>query len=56
MPKRGKRIRARRKQRIGEPHHSQALLWLNRWEIADLSLMVGLRVTKTGLRQTKQVS
>jgi hypothetical protein len=52
----GKRIRARRKQRIVEPYHSQVLLWLDRWNLADLTLMIGLRVTKDGLKQTKPVS
>ncbi len=52
----GKRIRARRKQRIAEPYHSQVLLWLDKWDIADLTLMVGLRVTKAGLIQTKRSS
>lgn len=45
----GKRIRARKQQRIAEPHHSQALLWMDRWTVADLSLMIGLRATRTGL-------
>jgi hypothetical protein len=52
----GKRVRARRKKRIVEPQHSQVLLWLDRWSISDLTLMVGLRVTRTGLIQTKPVS
>ena len=52
----GARRRARRKGRIAEPHHSQVLLWLDRWSISDLTLMVGLRLTKTGLTQTKPVS
>jgi len=51
----GARVRARRKHRIAEPQHSQVLLWMDRWQIADLTLMVGLRVTKTGLVQTKPV-
>jgi hypothetical protein len=45
----GKRIRARQQQRITEPYHSQALLWMDRWKVADLSLMIGLRATRTGL-------
>lgn len=52
----GKRIRARQKQRIEEPYHSQVLLWLDRWRIEDLTLMIGLRVTGNGLLQTKLVS
>ncbi len=49
-----KRIRARQKQRIDEPYHSQMLLWLDQWKISDLTLMIGLRVTKDGLIQTKR--
>lgn len=52
----GSRVRARRKGRIAEPYHSQVLLWMDRWRVDDLTLMVGLRVTKGGLRQTKPVS
>lgn len=52
----GKRIRARRKQRIIEPYHSQVLLWLDKWGLEDLTLMIGLRVTKDGLIQTKRSS
>ena len=52
----GSRIRARRKGRIPEPYHSQVLLWLDKWNLADLTLMVGLRVTKAGLTQTKRSS
>lgn len=52
----GKRIRARQKQRIAEPYHSQVLLWLDKWKLADLTLMIGLRVTKAGLIQTKRSS
>jgi hypothetical protein len=52
----GRRIRARRKGRIAEPYHAQVLLWLDRWRVEDLTLMIGLRVTKGGLRQTKPVS
>lgn len=52
----GSRKRARRKRRIPEPHHSQVLLWLDQWDVADLTLMIGLRVTKAGLIQTKRSS
>jgi hypothetical protein len=50
----GARKRARQKRRIPEPHHSQVLLWLDQWDIADMTLMIGLRVTKAGLIQTKR--
>lgn len=52
----GRRRRARQKRRIPEPYHSQVLLWLDKWSIDDLTLMIGLRVTKNGLTQTKPVS
>lgn len=52
----GSRTRAKRKRRIAEPHHSQVLLWQDKWKIEDLTLMIGLRVTKAGLKQTKPVS
>ncbi|MBB3941564.1 hypothetical protein GGR39_003244 [Novosphingobium fluoreni] len=52
----GRRRRARQKRRIPEPYHSQVLLWLDKWSINDLTLMIGLRVTTNGLKQTKPVS
>lgn len=52
----GKRVRARRKSRIKEPYHSYALAFLDLHRIEDLTLMMGLRVTKDGLLQTKPVS
>lgn len=52
----GTRRRSSRKRRIQEPHHTEVLLWLDQWKISDLTLMVGLRVTKDGLIQTKPVS
>lgn len=52
----GKRLRKRRKGRIKEPHHAQVLLWLNKHRLEDLTLMIGLRVTEDGLKQTKLVS
>jgi hypothetical protein len=52
----GTRLRARRKGRIKEPRHTQALLWLDKQRLEDLTLMIGLRVTKAGLKQTKPVS
>jgi hypothetical protein len=52
----GERMRGRWKRRIPEPYHSQVLLWLDRWQISDLTLMIGLRVTQAGLIQTKPVS
>lgn len=52
----GKRIRARRKSRIEEPWHSDLIQWLDWWYPENLTLMIGLRVTKAGLKQTKPVS
>jgi hypothetical protein len=50
----GKRRRVREKRRIPEPYHSQVLLWLDQWRLVDLTLMIGLRVTKSGLIRTKR--
>lgn len=41
------------KRRIPEPYHSLYLLWLDRYRIEDLVLLIGLRVTKTGLKVTR---
>jgi hypothetical protein len=49
----GKRRRVRAKQAIPDPYHSIALLWLDRWQLKDLTLLVGLRVTKAGLIRTQ---
>lgn len=51
----GKRIRARQKSRIKEPYHSMVLAILSQHRLEDLTLMIGLRVTKDGLKQTKPV-
>lgn len=50
----GKRSRMRKAGRIREPYHSQSLLWLNRWRLTDLTLMIGLRVGRSGLVRTKR--
>ena len=52
----GKRRRVRDKQRIPEPYHSQVLLWLDRYRLRDLTLMIGLRVTTSGLKRTQRGS
>lgn len=49
----GKRRRVRQKRAIREPQHSVMLLWLDRWQLKDLTLMVGLRVTRAGLTVTR---
>jgi hypothetical protein len=48
----GNRSRLRQKGAIREPYHSQILLWLDRWTIQDLTLRVGLKVTRKGLIPT----
>ena len=49
----GKR-RRRKHGRIPEPHHTEVLLWLDRWTLSDLTLLVGIKVTKPGLTMTKR--
>ncbi|QOV93444.1 hypothetical protein [Novosphingobium sp. ES2-1] len=56
ISKDGSRFRVRRKGRIKEPRHSQVLMWLDKHRLEDITLMIGLRVTKDGLKQTKPVS
>ena len=41
-----------KRRRIPEPYHSQYLLWLDRWRLEDLTLLIGLRVTASGLKLT----
>lgn len=54
IDKDGKRKRVRQKRAIPEPYHAMVLLWLDRWQLKDLTLMVGLRVTRRGLRKTRR--
>lgn len=49
----GRRSRLRQKGAIREPFHSRVLLWLDRWKVEDLTLMVGLKVTRAGLIRTR---
>lgn len=51
----GTGVRCRRKDRLPEPQYSQVLLWMDRWKIDDLTLMIGLRLANAGLKQTKPV-
>lgn len=44
----GKR-RRRQHWRIPEPHHSDVLLWLHRWKVGDLALLMKLQVRKLGM-------
>jgi hypothetical protein len=40
--------RNRRHGRIPEPYHSEALLWLDRWTLSDISMMMGMYVSASG--------
>lgn len=42
--------RSRRRSRIAEPAHSQYLLWLHRWALSDITLLMKLRVTRAGFQ------
>ena len=50
----GDRARQTKKRRLLEPHHTLMLLWLDRWTLEDLTLSIGLRQTKSGLKPTRQ--
>jgi hypothetical protein len=39
--------------RIPEPFHALALLWLDQWELKDISLLYGVYATKGGLRVSR---
>lgn len=41
-------LKEKRKRRPKEPYHSEYLAWLNRYEIQDLCLMIGLEVDANG--------
>lgn len=49
----GSRCRVRKKRAIPEPYASMVLVWLDRWSLQDLTLLVGLRVTREGLIRTR---
>ncbi len=53
-PKTGEEIRGRR-GRIPDPHHTAYLLWLDRWRVEDLSLLMGLRVTDDGFKMNQPI-
>lgn len=42
----------RRKQRVPDPYHTQMLLWLDRQRIEDMSLLIGLRISRDGFVKT----
>lgn len=50
----GRPTRQTRKRRIPEPYHSTYLLWADRWKIDDISLLMGLRVTKSGIKPSRK--
>lgn len=45
--------RQNRKCRIKEPRHSELLLWLDRWSLQEITLIMGLRVGASGLKVTR---
>lgn len=49
----GQRDRERKKRRIPEPYHALVLLWLDRWRLQDLTLLMGLEQRRDGLFLTK---
>lgn len=44
--------RQNRKCRIREPRHTQHLLWLDRWSLQDITLLMGVRVGQSGFELT----
>jgi hypothetical protein len=42
----GGKFRVRAKHRIPEPQHSQSLVWLDRWRIEDISLLMKVSVVE----------
>lgn len=50
----GTERRSRDHRRIPEPYHSQVLLWLDRWELRDITLLMGVRVGKKGFILTRK--
>lgn len=46
----GKRDRSPRKMRIPSPYHERWLMWMDRWDLEDLILLSGLKVTRSGLK------
>lgn len=52
LPMDGSTNRSRNEQRIPEPYHSQWLLWMDRWELSDITLLMGMFVGKDGFTLT----
>lgn len=51
----GKIKRNRFVARIPEPYHSQYLIWLDQQSVADMTLLMKLQVTRSGLQPTNQI-
>ncbi|MDY6949247.1 MAG: hypothetical protein SXG53_26450 [Pseudomonadota bacterium] len=45
---------ARKSQRIPEPYHSLLLLWLDRYSLQDITLLMGLEACSFGFRRTRK--
>jgi hypothetical protein len=45
----GMERRGKVRHRIPEPFHTQLLLWLDRWSLQDVTLMMGMSVGREGL-------
>lgn len=45
----GVEYRGSTRGRIPEPYHTNLLLWLDRWSLTDITLLMGARVGKSGL-------
>lgn len=52
LPMDGSTNRSRKEQRISEPYHSQWLVWMDSWELSDLTLLMGMFVGGGGLTLT----
>ena len=52
LPMDGSTNRSRKEQRIPEPYHSQWLVWMDSWELSDLTLLMGMFVGANGLTLT----
>ena len=52
----GKWCRSKMRTRVVEPVHTQILLWLDQWRLEDLTMQIGLKVSKQGLVRTRPFS
>lgn len=51
----GEPRRETEKRRIREPHHTEVLLWLDKWPLKSRTLLMGLSVTKSGFKISKKL-